>query len=508
MKKSKSEKDYAHLHELSLNVRTLQGVIALLDWDQETYMPPAASESRAQQLKVLASIAHKEKTSKHFEKALSKLIDLESGEIKAKGLTKAQEAALKWWRRDYRKAIALPNRFVQEFAKLCSQSQQVWRKARDENAFGQFEPYLEKIIDMCRQKAGYLGYKEHPYDALLDEYELEATTKEVAELFKTLGLSISSLLKSITAKKQIDDSFLHGDFSKDKQMKFGYQILSDMGYEMDKGRVDLSAHPFSSSAHPHDSRITTRFDNSSIVSNVKILLHEGGHSLYEMGLPPSEFGTPLGDALSLGMHESQSRWWETRIGQSKPFWEFYLPLLKKVFPEINQNVSLEEFYRAVNKVEPSFIRVEADEVTYPLHVILRFELEKQLIEGSLKVKEIPEAWNAKMKSLLGITPPEDRVGCLQDVHWSMGGFGYFPTYTLGNIYAAHLFEFFERENRNWSQKVAKGDLRFIKEWLNDKVHKFGRRYTSKELLKHITGKELTAEPYLTYLKGKYKEIYA
>lgn len=500
-------KDYAKLHKISRHARILSGIASVLDWDQETYMPQGGADIRAAQLESLAGIIHTTKTGKPFANALKKLIDIPTGKIIATGLTPQQEAAAKEWRRDFIKDVTLPKKFVEEFAKVSSQAVIRWRQAKKDNSFQQFAPLLEKIVTLSRKKAELLGYKDHPYDALLDLYEPEATTKDISKLFDSLRISISTLLKQITAAKQIDDSFLHGKFDHIKQLDFGRTLLKDMGYDMQHGRLDLSSHPFSSAAHPSDSRVTTRIHSTSLMSNLSVVLHEGGHALYEMGLPQSEYGTPLGDAISLGMHESQSRWWETYIGQSKPFWEHYLPLLKKEFSGQLDSISMENFYRAINKVEPSFIRVEADEVTYPLHVILRFEMECALIEGSLKVRDIPEAWNAKMQELLSITPKTYSEGCLQDVHWAMGGFGYFPSYTLGTMYAGQFFETFSKQNPDWEKRVSNGELGFIKAWLNDAVHQHGRHYSSFELLKKVTGKDFSAEPYISYLLNKYKKIY-
>ncbi len=462
---STTQKNYKKLHALSLYASTLAGISSLLEWDHETFMPIGASAFRAEQLKLLAGLIHKEKTGKKFSRALGQLVDLETGKPLVNDLSAEQKAALREWHRDYRRDAALPEEFVKEFAQTTSQAQSVWRKAKNENSFPLFAPWLDKIISLCRKKADYLGYKEHPYDALLDLYEPEAKTREIETEFNHLKTHISSLLKKITSSKQVDDSFIYGKFDPQKQLEFGKQILEDMGYDMAKGRLDLSAHPFSSSCHPTDSRITTRIHPTSLISNISVVLHEGGHSLYAMGLPVEHYGSPLGEAISLGVHESQSRWWETRIGQSLPFWQYYLPLLQKEFKGNVSKVDLNVFYKGINKVEPSLIRVEADEVTYPLHVILRFELEKSLIEGSLSVREIPEAWNAGMQELLGITPSNNAEGCLQDVHWSIGGFGYFPTYTLGNMYAAHLFPAFEMAHPDWQKRVGKGELLFIKDWL-------------------------------------------
>lgn len=500
------EKDYQKICELSKHARILQGISSILDWDQETYMPPGSAGIRAEQLETMAGIIHQEKTSRKFATALSKLIDLPTGKLKTKKLSAPQTAALREWRRDYLHETALPAKFVKELAKVSSQAVIAWRSAKKENAFQQFAPFLDRIVQLNRQKADYLGYKEHPYDALLDQFEPHISTKEVSSLFLKLRTGLTPLIKKI-AQQPIDDHFLYGKWDVSKQMAFSQKLLDAMGYDCAKGRVDFSTHPFSSASHPSDSRITTRIHPESLMSNIFAILHEAGHALYEMGLPQVHYGTPLGDARSLGVHESQSRWWETRIGLSHPFWQYFFPLLKETFKGQLDHINLEMFYRGINKVEPSFIRIEADEVTYPLHVILRFELEKNLIEGSLNVRDIPDAWNAKMEQYLGIIPSNNAEGCLQDIHWSMGAFGYFPTYTLGNLYAAHLFEAFAKEHPNWEKQVAAGELDFIKLWLHDKVYQHGKRFSAHELLKEATGKDFSADPYMHYLKKKYSGIY-
>lgn len=504
----KKDDAFNDLHLVSREARVLGGISHLLDWDQETYMPAGASEIRAEQLKVIAGLIHQIKTGKKFSDSLSKLIDIKTGKVLVRGLAANKTAALKEWRKEYIKAKALPKFFVEDYAQMSSQAILVWRSAKQNNSFKTFSPYLEKLINMARKKADYLGYKDHPYDALIDEYEPETPSKEIEVVFTSLKKSIVALLKKIGKVKQIDDSPIHGNFPHDKQIEFANRILHDMGYDKHHGRLDFSSHPFSSAPHPTDSRITTRFHPTSLMSCISVILHEAGHALYEMGLPPEHYGNPLGDFVSLGIHESQSRWWETRIGQSKPFWNHYLPILQKQFGGKLNKVDIDQFYRMINKVEPSLIRVEADEVTYSLHVILRFEMEKALIEGSLKVSDIPEMWNSKMKELLGLTPVDDREGCLQDIHWAMGAYGYFPTYSLGNLYASHFFEAFAKKHTDWEKRVARGDLLFIKEWLNENIHAHGKHYTSLELLKKVTGKPFSADAFTTYLNKKYGAIYS
>lgn len=498
---------YQELHETSKRAKTLQGISSLLQWDQETYMPSNAATYRSDQLKLLAGLIHKEKTGKEFSSVLSKLIDIESGEILQNNLSPKQKAALKEWRREYLRDTALPSIFVEEFAKLCSQALYSWQHAKKEKDFKAFLPTLEKMIDMCRKKADYIGYKEHPYDALLEEYEPHMSTREIRELFSPLQKSTLALLEKIQSSKQIQDDFLHQGYDEKKQKSFNDILLKLIEFPTSLGRLDISTHPFSSSSHPTDNRITTRIHPKQLMSNIRSVLHECGHAFYEMGLLPEEYGTPLGESISLGIHESQSRWWETRIGLSKSFWKHTLPLLKAHYKAKLDDITLDGFWKAINKVEPSMIRVEADEVTYALHVILRFELETKLIEGTLKAKEIPEAWNSKMKELLGITPRHDAEGCLQDIHWSMGGFGYFATYTLGNLYCAHFFNTFEKMHPEWEKRVAKGELGFVRNWLKENIHVHGKRYTSQELLKKVTGKNLTSNAFEDYLKVKYSQIY-
>lgn len=468
-------------------------------------MPSGASPIRAEQLKAMAGLIHKEQTSKKFLTALSKLVDIKSGKIKSKKLSPSQTASVKEWRIDYLHHTALPKKFVEECAQVTSQAINAWRSAKQENAFQKFAPFLEKIVNLNRKKADYLGYQEHPYDALLDCHEPNMTTKEVSTVFSKLKESLTPLIKKVS-KYPVEDAFLFGTWDTGKQIAFSNKLLEGLGFDLNNGRLDFSTHPFSSSTHPTDSRITTRIHPTSLMSNIFAVLHETGHAMYEMGLPQEHYGSPLGEYRSMGVHESQSRWWETRIGMSKPFWQYFFPLLKDTFKGQLDSITLDDFYRAINKVEPGFIRIEADELTYPLHIILRFELEKGLVEGSLNVREVPEAWNEKMEKYLGIIPKNNAEGCLQDIHWSMGEFGYFPTYTLGNLYAAHLFQAFEKDHSDWEKQVSGGNLAFIKGWLHQKIYQHGRRYTTQELLQLATGHPFTAHAYIHYLKKKYENI--
>jgi carboxypeptidase Taq len=497
---------FTALQKISQNIATLNAIHSVLSWDQETYMPQEGIESRSMQLEILSSIVHKHKTSPTFKKALSKLIDIETGAVKA-DLPPPIQAAAKEWRREFLKDTKIPNSFVKKFTKTTSSALHAWSVAKKKSSYKDFLPHLEKIVTLCKKKADILGFKDHPYDALLDLYEPEMTTSVLTELFGKLKSPLTELLKSIQAVPQNDDRFLFQQYPFDQQMRFSHQLLASLGFSKEKSRLDISSHPFCMGIHPKDTRLTTRVYENHLTSNLFSVIHEAGHGLYNMNLPLEYYGTPLCEQISLGIDESQSRFWETIIGRSLPFWQHFYPALQKEFPEQLSQVSLQDFYRGINVVKPSLIRVEADEVTYCLHVIVRFEIEKALIEGSLQLKELPEAWNQKMKEMIGITPSNDAEGCLQDIHWSMGAIGYFPTYALGNLCAAQLFQTFVASHPDWQAKVMSGDLSFIIEWLKNNIHKFGKAYTSQELIQKITGKPLSFEPYIHYLKAKYQKLY-
>jgi carboxypeptidase Taq len=500
-------KDYKLLWEQSTRAELLSGVTQLLDWDQEIFMPEKGASNRGDQLKLLAGMIHEEKISPRFHEPLSRLIDMKTGKLLEKGLSAKQQSAVREWHRDYMIDTVLPTAFVEDFAKLSSESINIWRAARKNNDFKSFLPSLTKLVEANRKKAEYLGYKEHIYDALLDLYEPGMTTKTTTSIFATLKKGNVELLKKIAKKPKIDTKALYTKIGDEAQLNFCKKLLKTIGFDFKQGRLDLSTHPFSTGNHPSDSRITTRLQDDYIFGCLSTILHEAGHSFYTMGLPAKEFGSPLGQPISMGIHESQSRFWETRIGLSLPFMEYLVPELQKEFPNQFKKLTPELCYRAINTVEPSFIRVEADEVTYPLHVILRFELEKALIEGSLKVKDVPEAWNAKMQELLGITPPDDAHGCLQDIHWSMGAFGYFPTYALGNLFAAEIFTQFVKEHPDYKTQIAADNFKFIKQFLNKHVYQYGRQFRSRDLIQNITGKPFSAKPYVDYLNDKYLAIY-
>lgn len=486
---------YEDLHAHSLRLSTLRGILNLLHWDQETHMPPGANACRTDQISLLSELLHKEKISRSYRMRLSQFVHMSTGRLKKK-LPRKQAINIREWHYDYEKAAKLSPAFVKEFAETTSAATQVWAIAKRENQYALFEPYLQKIIDLNRKKADIMGFEDHPYDALLESHEPCATTKRLDPLLQGLKTELLHLLAKIPVSKP----FPKRNHDPKKQQALGQALFESLPIEPTHTRLDLSSHPFSIAMHPLDSRITTRIVSTDPLSNVFSILHETGHALYEMGFSPEHFGTPLGEPSSLSIHESQSRFWETIIGRSLPFWRFFYPTYKKFFPT---DLPLSSFYRSIHRVTPSFIRVEADEVTYNLHIVLRYEIEKALITGKLSTASLPEVWNGKFQELFGLTPPTDAVGCLQDIHWATGAFGYFPTYTLGNLLAAQFFQAFLKDHKDWQERVAKGELLFIREWLREHVHQYGRTYNSDELVKKVTGKPLSEKPFCSYLRQKY-----
>lgn len=501
-----SPKPYVRHAQLSKKIQIFESVLSLLHWDQETYMPTGSLGPRIEQIAELSDWIHQEKTSRKYKASLEKLISTSTGRIQVKGLSKKETIACKEWYTEWLKNTRLPSSFVREFSQLTTTASQVWVQAKKTNQFSLFAPFLEKLIHLSRKKTELLGFEEHPYDALLEGYEPCMTTHKVSVIFSDLKIKLNQLLKKIRSSKQMDSRFLKKKLSDATQDSISQALLSILPANPAYTRLDRSAHPFSMAMHPHDSRITTRFLPDQYMSNIFSILHETGHSLYEMGLPTEHWGTPLAKSVSLTVHESQSRFWETLIGKSYPFWKLFYPSLQKEVSSLKK-ISLDRFYKAIHHVAPSFIRVEADEVTYCLHVILRFELEKQLIEGTLQVHDLPEAWNAKSQELLGITPPSDSLGCLQDVHWSCGMFGYFPTYALGNLFAAQCFKTFTHTHPDWEIQIASGNLSFIYAWLKNHIHQYGQMYDAETLLKKVTKKPLDASDYCRYLTQKYQAIY-
>lgn len=499
--------DLKELKDLLMEYAKAQSVSAIVQWDQETYMPDGAGEFRSEQLAWLSALAHEIHTGHRFQNALAKLVDLETGVVidDKRDLETKRFLALVW--KDYHFASVLPASFVEEFSRLTSQSQQVWAKSRMNNDFNAFRPYLEKIVDLCRKQADYYGWTGSPYDALMEQYEPGMTTETVGKLFSELKKGLITLIEDIrTSPNKPDDRLLKESFDTDKQWMFGLEVVEKMGYNLNYGRQDRSAHPFTTGFHPTDVRITTRVFEKDMKSAFFSTVHEAGHALYEQGLPLKYFSTPFGEAASYGIHESQSRMWENMIGRSRPFWQYFYPRLQELFPLLKET-DVMDFYRMINVVEPSLIRVEADEVTYSLHIMLRFEIEKMLINDGLKVSELPDLWNEKMKEYLGVIPKDYKMGVMQDVHWSMGAIGYFPSYALGNLYAAQFLNKTLMDHPGFWNTIRAGEFSVLLNWLRNHIHAQGRRLDPLDLVKSVTGENLSPKPFLEYLKNKYNEIY-
>ena len=493
-----------------LEIQHLRDAASLLSWDQETYMPTGGGQARADHIATLQTLAHDKFVSPDIEDMLLHHIDPMTGLANSKGtgLDEASQALLRETWRDFSRAKKLPSEFITRLERECSLAQQVWAEARQDNNFATFLPNLQTIVALKYEEVEYLGYTDSPYNTLLDTYEPGATVAQLQPLFTTIREGLVSLLEQIRqSPTPPNDRILYQPYDTDRQLEFGKLVLAKMGYDFSRGRLDLSAHPFTTSFHPTDVRVTTRVFEKDLQSCLFSCIHEGGHGLYEQGLPPEHHGTPLGEALSLGIHESQSRLWENSVGRSRAFWEYFFPLLKDQFPNQLSGINVDTFYAAINTVKPSLIRVEADEVTYNLHIMVRFEIELDVIEKRVGVEDLPDLWRTKMKEYLGVVPERDADGVLQDVHWSFGAFGYFPTYTLGNLYAAMLFNKAGEDLPTLQTDIAQGNLIPLKEWLNHHIHRHGRQFTSKELIQRATGHTLSAEPFLQSLRDKMQEVY-
>ncbi len=483
------------------------GVSALLSWDQETYMPAGSIESRSEQMALVAKLMHEKHTSADFKAILSDLVDLSTGEPLDKTLASHETILLREVYKDWKRASALPTAFVESFTKLKSQSQHTWQQARKNNDFKSFAPYISKLIAATKEQAGYVGIKTTVYDTLLDDYEPGLTTADIQPVFENLRDETIALLKQIqhSAKPAQLDLAQH-TWDEQKQWDFGVSILKDMGFDFNNGRQDKSTHPFSTNLHPTDVRVTTRFNPHDLIDGLSSTMHEGGHALYEQGLNQDWFGTPLCSPISFGIHESQSRLWENGVGKNLAFWTHYFPKLQTLFPEFLKSGNVQSFYNSINEVKPSLIRVESDELTYNLHILIRFELELELFNDNLDPLKLPARWNQKYQDYLGITPPNDTVGVLQDVHWSCGYFGYFPTYTIGNLYAAMLLETLRKE-LDFEGLLRTGHLLPIREWLKTHIHQVGRGKSASQLMKDLTGYTLTEKPFVAGLKQKFGTIY-
>jgi carboxypeptidase Taq len=508
---SKSTAALQRLKEIDREARLLAHTAAILQWDQETYMPEAAVADRAEQLSLLSGLSHDRITQPEIGEKLTALgVDFLADPVPMipEAFQGIERAFLREVARQYRRNTKIPRRVVTELAKQTAIGQRVWANARRIADFSKFSGQLTVILDLVREVGSCLGFEDHPYDPLLDEYEPYMRTAEVAAVFASLREGLRRLLDKILGSgKSVNTDFLSRNFGIENQKRFGFEVLRALGFDFTRGRLDESTHPFTTNLGSSDVRITTRYDSSFFPSAIFGTIHECGHGLYELGFDPAVRGTILADGASLGLHESQSRMMENMIGRSLVFWRHFYPQLQVLFPDALVGVDLRRFYEGVNRVAPSFIRVEADEVTYNLHILLRFELEKQLVSGDLAVEDLPEAWNGQMEALLGLKPPDDAKGVLQDIHWSGGMFGYFPTYSLGNLYAAQFFNALKREVTDWQAQTEQGQFESIVGWLKKNIHRHARVYSAGELCSRITGESLDPRYLLGYLEEKFGDIY-
>ena len=473
---------------------------AVLQWDQETYLPPKGAPLRGQQISTLSEISHQLFSDDKLGSLLHELL--------SKGdLTAEEKRNVELTLEDYDKNKKYSSEFVRKISEQTNRSFHAWINARKENSFKVFEKDLDLLIELKREECEILGYEKHPYNALLNEYEKGADTGLIDKVFDNVLPSLRDLLGRIAQQPQVDDSFLNQKYPKQEQWDWGMRLIKELNFDFEAGRQDISEHPFSTSFGPRDVRITTRIDENDFANMTWSCIHETGHALYEQGLPEEQYGLPLGEACSYSIHESQSRLWENHIGRSRVFWNYYFPVLRDTFPEQLKNTDFDSFYKGINKVQPSLIRTEADEISYHLHVYVRYLLEKELIAGNLKTTDIPAFWNEHYKKLMNVDVPDDKSGCIQDVHWSHGSFGYFPTYSLGSFYACQFYQKAKKEVPGMEKAVEQGDTSGLLTWLRANIHSKGRFFRSEELCKEVTGESLNVDHFSKYLLDKYQTIY-
>lgn len=468
---------------------------AVLQWDQETYLPPKGADLRGQQISTLSEIAHALFTEDSTGQLLNELAATD-------GLDAIQKRNVELSLEDFNKNKKLSSDFVRKMSEAVNRSFHAWIQARRNNDFSVFARPLDELVQLKKQEAHFLGFDEHPYDALLNDYDKGLTMAKVESFFADLVPQLQQVLEKVRSMPEVDNHFLKKYFGKDDQWKFGVELLKAIGFDWEAGRQDISEHPFTTNFNSRDVRITTRIDENDFGNMTWSCLHEGGHALYEQGLSEDQYGLPLGEYCSVSIHESQSRIWENCVGRDWPFWQHHYPLLLQYFPGQFRGIAPEKFVAAINKIEPSLIRTEADEVTYHFHVMIRCEIEKQLIEGSLAARDIPVYWNELYKKHLGVTVPDDRQGCLQDVHWSHGSFGYFATYSLGSLYAAQFFETIKKQHPHLIDEIAAGNTQTMLNWLRTNIHQHGRAYSSLELCRQATGESLESRFFSSYITDK------
>lgn len=482
----------------------LRSTFSLLGWDEQTGMPPAAADYRGEQMAYLAGIIHRRRTDSQLGDWLEQLAESPL----CADPHSVQGTIVRESKRQFERHRKLPEALVMELTRTAVQGQHDWQQAREKNDFSIFMPSLTKLVALKQQEADAIGFADCRYDALLDEYEPWETTARVKNILEGLREELVPLLQEIkNARTTIETGCLNRNFPIEKQKRVGKEIAENIGFDFQQGRLDTTVHPFCTEIGPYDTRITTRYDENFLPTSLFGVLHESGHAIYEQGLCKEWYGLPAGETISLGIHESQSRIWENQIGRSRAFWTGYFPRLQSVFPEALRDISLDSFYHAINTVTPSPIRVEADEITYNLHILIRFELEQLLLNDDVTIQDLPEAWNDKYESYLGIRPQTASEGVLQDIHWSGGAFGYFPTYALGNLYSAQFFAKCETDLGDLTTHVANGHFDPFREWLRENIHQHGQCYSAGELVERVTGEPLTHRYLIDYLRTKASEIY-
>lgn len=492
---------YAGFLERVREIRRATAIESLLAWDQETYMPRHGAADRAQQLALIAGFAHERLVGDGFAAAL------ERAQREVGTADDPPAVIVREMRRLHERAVRVPTELVRDVARCSALAKSAWQDARRQNRFADFVPHLERMLELKRRVADCIGYRTEPYDALLDEFEPGAKSADIDALFRSLRPHLTALVQAIqNAPRQPDVSVLRRVFPVERQRAFVLRILAAMTFDFDRGRLDVSAHPFCSGQTPADVRLTTRYQEQWLPTALFGAIHEAGHGLYEQGFDAAHTDTPMAMAVSLGIHESQSRMWENLVARGRAFWDHWYGPLQSEFPAL-ADVTPDAFHFAVNAVSPSFIRVEADEVTYNLHIMLRFDIERRLLNGALAVRDVPGAWNGAMREYLGITPPDDARGCLQDIHWALGIFGYFPTYALGNLYAAQFLAAARRSLGDLDTAIRGGNLAPLAAWVRENIHRHAMRYPAAELCRRITGAPLSATAFLDYLHGKYRPLY-
>ena len=491
---------YDKYHAKMKKVADINHSIAVLSWDKEVNLPKESAQHRSQQIATLAGISHSEFTSKEFGVMLKRLDRMSS-------LTPKESKNVAVSLDDYSKATKFSEEFIINKSKVESAGFHAWSEAKEANDYAPFRDALSDLIDIKKEEAEKLKYKEHPYDALLDKYEPGLTVSQLDPIFEGVKIQLKKLIKKIGKSKQIKNKFLTKKYEWDTQWEFGLDILQNMGYDFNRGRQDLSAHPFTTSFSPMDVRVTTRVDENDFAYMLWSTIHEGGHALYEQGLPVEDYGLATGSYLSLSIHESQSRLWENHVGRSKEYWSYWYPSLQADFPNSLGKTNLNAFYRGINKIEPNLIRTEADELHYHFHVLIRYEIEKGLMEGSIDTKNLDKIWNEKYKEYLGISSPDANNGILQDVHWGHGSIGYFPTYSLGSFYAAQFYAQASKDIKKLDKKLSKGNTAPLLEWLRENIHQHGRRYEADELCNIITGESLNFDHFMKYASDKFLSVY-